>query len=75
MGMIKTMSMGEGLARSSVNDIEVLERAIRRLEALLETQAKNNTGTVDTSDERFKNWETLWKMDCCHPPQRLSSAR
>jgi len=28
MGMIKTMSMGEGLARSSVNDIEVLERAI-----------------------------------------------
>jgi len=61
MAMIKTMSMGVGSARSSVNDIEVLERAIRRLEALLEAQAQNNTGAVDSGYERFKNWEMLWK--------------
>lgn len=60
MCLIKTMSMGVGSARSSVNVIEALERAMRRLEAWLETQAQN-AEVVDSGYERFKNWEMLWK--------------
>ncbi|KAL2000192.1 hypothetical protein VTN02DRAFT_3448 [Thermoascus thermophilus] len=66
MCLIKTMSMGVGSARSSVNVIEALERAMRRLEAWLETQAQN-TEVVDSGYERFKNWEMLWKTGPATP--------
>lgn len=67
MGLIKIMSMGVGSARSAVNVIEALERAIRRLEAWDHTQAQNNNGVTDSGYERFKNWEMLWKTGPVSP--------
>ncbi|KAL1990977.1 hypothetical protein VTN49DRAFT_5481 [Thermomyces lanuginosus] len=67
MGLIKIMSMGVGMARSAVNVIEALERAIRRLDEWTETQAQSRQDAVDSGYERFKNWEMLWKTGPISP--------
>lgn len=66
MGLIKIMSMGVGSARSAVNVIEALERAIRRLESWDQMQRQNNEA-ADSGYERFKNWEMLWKTGPVSP--------
>lgn len=75
MGLIKIMSMGIGSARSAVNVIETLERAIRRLEDWSEIQgpAKEPQDSIDSGYERFKNWEMLWKTGPISPTTGNSS--
>jgi hypothetical protein len=69
MGLIKIMSMGIGSAKSAVNVIEALERAIRRLEDWSESQAytKDHRDSIDSGYERFKSWEMLWKTGPISP--------
>ncbi|KAJ9212789.1 transcriptional regulator family: Fungal Specific TF [Paecilomyces variotii] len=66
MGLIKIMSMGVGSARSAVNVIEALERAIRRLDSWDQMQRQSNEA-ADSGYERFKNWEMLWKTGPLSP--------
>lgn len=74
MGLIKIMSMGVGSARSAVNVIEALERAIRRLDDWSESQAQNRQDVVDSGYERFKNWEMLWKTGPISPATSATAA-
>lgn len=74
MGLIKIMSMGVGSARSAVNVIEALERAIRRLDDWSESQAQNRQDVVDSGYERFKNWEMLWKTGPISPATSATTA-
>jgi hypothetical protein len=67
MVLIKIMSMGVGSARSAVSVIETLERAISRLEEWSERQAPDNTGSMESAYDRFKNWEMLWKSGPMSP--------
>ncbi|KAF7586109.1 hypothetical protein BBP40_009439 [Aspergillus hancockii] len=67
MVLIKIMSMGVGSARSAVSVIETLERAISRLEEWSERQAPDNTGSLESAYDRFKNWEMLWKSGPMSP--------
>lgn len=67
MGLIKIMSMGVGSARSAVNVIVALERAIRRLEDWSESQAQSRQDSLDSGYELFKNWEMLWKTGPISP--------
>lgn len=75
MGLIKIMSMGIGSARSAVNVIEALERAMRRLEDWSETQGTTRTlqDSIDSGYERFKSWEMLWKTGPISPITGKSS--
>ncbi|OJJ45362.1 hypothetical protein ASPZODRAFT_17578 [Penicilliopsis zonata CBS 506.65] len=67
MGLIKIMSMGVGSARSAVNMIETLERAIRRLEEWSASQAAQSSAVAESGYDRFKNWEMLWKTGPASP--------
>lgn len=72
MGLIKTMSMGFGSARSAVGVIEALERAIRRLDAswsdsALAAQQRESAGQAQSGYDRFKAWELLWKSGPVSP--------
>jgi hypothetical protein len=74
MGLIKSMSMGVGFARAAVNDIEALERAIRRLDEWSEKQDHIRHDMVDSGYERFKNWEMLWKTGPISPVTSVTVA-
>lgn len=60
VAMIKVMSAGGESARSEASLIEVLERAIARLDA--PEDANLNSG-AENDYARFKKWEMLWKND------------
>ena len=75
MKLIKIMSTSIGSARSAVCVIEILERAICRLETWSETQPQNRTDIIDSGYERFKSWEMLWKTGPMSPLTTTFSSR
>ncbi|KAH8885848.1 hypothetical protein GQ53DRAFT_728435 [Thozetella sp. PMI_491] len=65
MKLMRLMTRGIDSAKSEFSIIELLERAISRLNAQPESQARD-LSQQQSGYEQFKNWAQLWKQ---HSPQ------
>lgn len=61
MNLMRVMTKGTDSANSEFPIVELLERAIRRLNAQLQLQASKPSQQTNAY-EQFKNWAQLWKQ-------------